>query len=72
MTWKRYRPRNVTKISAVLPARLTFKYYHGLGVGDVNKDGRNDVIIPDGWWEAPKKSTSTKSSAATTPAWKFR
>ncbi|MFH1303217.1 MAG: VCBS repeat-containing protein, partial [Planctomycetota bacterium] len=32
----------------------TFKYYHGLGVGDFNKDGRQDVLIPNGWWEAPK------------------
>lgn len=31
----------------------TFMYYHGLGVGDVNSDGRLDVIIPHGWWEAP-------------------
>ncbi len=29
------------------------RYAHGLGVGDVNKDGRNDVVIPQGWWEAP-------------------
>jgi len=33
----------------------TFKYYHGLGTGDINKDGRLDVIIPHGWWEAPAK-----------------
>ena len=33
----------------------TFKYYHGLGTGDVNSDGRLDVIIPHGWWEAPAK-----------------
>ncbi len=32
----------------------TFKYYHGLGVGDFNRDGRNDVLIPHGWWEAPE------------------
>ena len=33
----------------------TFKYYHGLGTGDVNSDGRPDLIIPHGWWEAPEK-----------------
>lgn len=31
----------------------TFKYYHGLGSGDVNGDGRVDILIPHGWWEAP-------------------
>jgi hypothetical protein len=35
----------------------TFKYYHGLGTGDVNSDGRTDVIIPHGWWEGPAKPT---------------
>jgi hypothetical protein len=24
-----------------------------LGWGDINKDGRNDVIIKTGWWESP-------------------
>ena len=31
----------------------TFKYYHGLGIGDRNNDGRQDVLIPHGWWEQP-------------------
>lgn len=31
----------------------THEFSHGLGFGDVNGDGRGDVIIKDGWWEAP-------------------
>lgn len=27
---------------------------HGLGVGDVNSDGRRDVITKDGWFEQPQ------------------
>lgn len=32
----------------------TYVYTHGLGLGDVNGDGRKDVIIAKGWWEAPE------------------
>ncbi len=38
-------------------------FSHGLGWGDINKDGINDVMIRGGWWEAPK-------DMKTTP-WKF-
>lgn len=37
----------------------TFKYYHGLGATDVNGDGRKDVIIMHGWWEAPEDRKAT-------------
>lgn len=26
---------------------------HGIGAGDINKDGRADILTPDGWLEAP-------------------
>jgi hypothetical protein len=29
------------------------RYSHGLGVGDVNGDRRQDVLCADGWWAAP-------------------
>ena len=35
----------------------TQRFSHGLGSGDVNGDGRNDVIVPQGWWEAPTDRT---------------
>ncbi|CAN0599451.1 unnamed protein product [Ectocarpus sp. 12 AP-2014] len=30
------------------------KYSHGLGAGDINMDGLNDILERSGWWEQPK------------------
>jgi FG-GAP-like repeat len=42
----------------------TRKFSHGLGVGDVNGDKRNDVICTGGWWEQPAQADGKT-------AWKF-
>ncbi len=33
------------------------KFGHGLGVGDINKDGRLDILMKDGWLEQPEDLT---------------
>ena len=38
-------------------------FSHGLGFGDINSDGRKDVIIREGWWEGPIDPKQ--------PNWKF-
>ncbi len=42
----------------------THKYTHGLGVADLNGDGHKDVLVRQGWWEAPK-------AGPTRPGWTF-
>ncbi len=37
--------------------RGTHLFTHGLGFGDINGDGRKDVITRQGWWEAPENRT---------------
>jgi hypothetical protein len=39
-------------------------FTHGLGVGDLNGDGRADLLEKDGWWEQP-------ASLAGDPIWAF-
>lgn len=41
----------------------TDRFSHGIGLGDINKDGRKDIIIKSGWWEAPMGRTK--------PNWTF-
>jgi len=43
-------------------------YGHGIGAGDVNKDGRNDILTPRGWLEAPADPRAA-GSWTYHPAW---
>jgi hypothetical protein len=45
-----YEVKNGAWVAHVVSDRT---YGHGIGAGDVNKDGRNDILTPRGWLEAP-------------------
>ncbi len=47
---------------AITPKGPWQRYTHGLGFGDVNGDGRADIIEANGWWEQP-------ASLAGDPVW---
>jgi len=47
----------------------TQKFSHGLGVTDMNGDGRLDVICTGGWWEQPEGAAELNADAG--QAWKF-
>lgn len=58
-------PNAPWKIHAVSApaAPSTTRYSHGIGLGDINGDGRKDILVRHGWWEAP--------SAKSEGEWKF-
>jgi len=33
---------------------------HGLGIGDIDGDGRLDLLTPYGWWQQPAQNSSSK------------
>ncbi|MDG1896524.1 MAG: VCBS repeat-containing protein [Fuerstiella sp.] len=48
------------------------EFYHGEGVGDVNGDGRLDLIINDGWYEQPSTSVSANDiTVVANSLWNF-
>jgi hypothetical protein len=55
-------PTKMWEFHPITPNNNYGKYQHGLGVGDVNGDGRMDLIEKDGWWEQP-------ASLAGDPVW---
>ena len=45
-----------TPVSAPGDARPIVNFSHGLGLGDINSDGRKDVFVTDGWWERSRST----------------
>jgi hypothetical protein len=43
------------------------KFYHGIGAGDLDGDGKNDIVTPGGWWKGPVHDMNS----ATHLEWKF-
>ena len=56
--WSRpYEPWKFTAISAQVTDK---KFGHGLGIGDVNGDGKLDVIHSKGWFQQPNELSASK------------
>ena len=49
-TWKEY---NVSEVGYALS--------HGIGTGDINGDGRTDILGATGWWEQPEMLSEDKT-----------
>jgi hypothetical protein len=58
-------PTGLWRFTPVSAKEKWGRYQHGLGFGDVNGDGKHDLLMVSGWWEQP-------SAAAQDPAavWK--
>ncbi|MDX1946304.1 MAG: VCBS repeat-containing protein [Pirellulaceae bacterium] len=59
------RTSNITQPWTIRPVSLpaaasTTRYSHGLGLGDINGDKRQDIVVPQGWWEAPAESSQSE------------
>lgn len=58
-TWHDISPKPMVKGPDGKEKPRYFRFTHGLGVGDVNGDGRADILESSGWWEQPAKLDGT-------------
>lgn len=64
--WEMHAVSEPSKPGHVIPG--TFRFAHGLGVGDLNGDGRADVMCTEGWWEQPSAGRQASAPWAFHPA----
>ncbi len=57
------KPLDTWAFHAISEKVAPIPFGHGLGVGDVNKDGRADLLIKDGWFEQPETLDDAKKWA---------
>ena len=53
-TFDTAKPNEVWKFHAISPPDKRYqRFTHGIGTGDINGDGRVDILESAGWWEQP-------------------
>ena len=57
-------PERMWRFTPISPAGVKGPFIHGLGVGDINGDGRADFLERTGWWEQPADRNAT-------PMWEY-
>lgn len=63
------KPTEKWPFIAVTDDMKVAKFTHGLGVGDVNGDGKLDLLEARRWWEAPSAISNSKSEISNPTQW---
>lgn len=64
LSWSQFDKSQNKYVWHIISEKKYMHNSHGLGIGDVNGDKRNDIICRDGWYEQP-------ASIAGDPLWKY-
>lgn len=64
--WEKHAISEPSRPGKEIPG--TQRFAHGLGVGDLNGDGRQDVICTGGWWEQPESGRPASTAWVFHPA----
>lgn len=63
------KPTDKWTFVAITDDMKVAKFTHGLGVGDVNGDGKMDLLEARRWWEAPSAISNSKSQISNATPW---